>query len=209
MPQSQSRPLPVLAIVSLLFAGAGLLSFLDPAVISVAAVAWLLSVAALRSIRRRELSGPRCALGALVLASVSLLGSPVWWYAAYSAESTPNARRLDFAEVTRLNANLEPFDGQEVCLKGYAFPDGQMTVTQFVFTVDRDKKKLKTMVLVRLKLGEAWKFDERPLAVSGRVEMTRGAEDPAAMPRFSIVDAVVRPARTRFQLAPPARWNGC
>lgn len=229
--ESEYRPVSTTAIVALAL-GVGSLAglvFVSALALSVAgavaaAVAWYRIGRA-----KGELHGRRlCKLGAFLCLTSLLAGAGLHTY-WYVIEAPPGYLRLDFRrdlaeKRTRdlhgllvIDPQLRKLDGKPVCLKGYAVTTARFDgMTEFLLTPDGalpggfDAPMLATRaVLVVLRNGESWQFNDRYLAVSGEFQIADPADrdDHRDVPLYSLKNATVRPATSEFGFR--NRKSGC
>lgn len=125
--QSVSRA----AVASFVLALLGVLSFIFVGLLLFPALALLLAISALFSIRKypNELLGKPIALAGLALSAVTLCTAPVYHAYVYATEVPPGYERVAFASLTSPTGapDLPPpkaleLDGQPIFVKGYIHP---------------------------------------------------------------------------------------
>ncbi len=205
---TDEQPESLLAASSLVVAWLGLSAFVDRSLVPIALVAIVLSLLARWSARRHKLAGLHLANFSLALSCLVISATSLWCYVDYRLESTPGAMRLSFEDLAKQNLDLGELEGRTVTLKGYA-TFGDITMDEFQFTFDGDLKEPHQAVVVELPKGQSWKFEPTPLAITGPLERLNDSDSSPAKPKYVLRNAIVRPSRTPFGLAPRTHWNLC
>lgn len=141
------RTLSKAAVASLLLGILSLAGLLFPAVLALAAVAFLLGIYAYRQIRRYpdEYSGSVLSLIGLVISMASLVGGVVTHSVTYATEVPSGYARVSFDELQPDPEHPElpiskyalRLNGKRVFVKGYVYPDGQQSgIKHFVLVRD-------------------------------------------------------------------------
>jgi hypothetical protein len=198
------------AVISAIFGMMTLLGFLIPELAAMAIVGLVSGLLALRETRKYELCGRRFAVFG-VIASVSFaVSTPIWHRALFDFEALPGYARLDFALLTKgTSSSLDQFTDERVCLKGYALiPMRGAATDRFILSTNGDNKRLDAAVAVKLGAGQTWNWREESLAVSGTLVPNPAAMIDPAVPKFLLVDATVRSARSQHQLVSRV-YGGC
>jgi hypothetical protein len=190
------RPMSSLAIASAIAAVVALPAFFQVLFLPLAIVGIVTGGLAIRRIRRQEYHGMRYAMFGLFASSIILIAAPVWQYWLFQSEAPPGYTRVDYPAAAR-SRTLDRHVGQDICLKGYAYPGAQWVMKQFVLTVDGGTWNLKSPVVVTLNPGETWTFSLAPIAVSGT--LTRRASKSEGVDCIYFLERpTVRPSRTSF-----------
>jgi hypothetical protein len=145
------RPTPPTALVALITGLLSLLALLTPLALPLPVIGIVLSLLALRTIRRAngEFSGKAIGQIGLVLCVASLTGGLSWHSYAYATEVPEGYLRISFKQdisrkgfvfkdgVNAYHQDVQALDGQKVFLKGYMYPDGRIEgIRNFIFCRD-------------------------------------------------------------------------
>src|SRR5579864_5449301 len=123
-----------LAVVSPICGIASSLGLFIAEVAALSLIGLATGAVALRSIRKYELFGRGAAVFGTVVSLSVLVATPIWHVAWFRSESLRGYARLDFASMTNEKQRaFESFVGENICLKGYAYPSGS-PAEMFVFT---------------------------------------------------------------------------
>jgi hypothetical protein len=166
--EGRYRAIAGTAIAAAVTAALSPLAFLDWSLLVVPILGVVLGVLAYRTISRRpdEFTGRPLAIGAVVLAAVSLVAALVTLTRAYAAELPEGYERLTYGMLQPLDGDppgtvpdtARSADGRNVLLKGYMYPGKQQRgITQFLLVRDQGdccfggNPKITDRVLVELK----------------------------------------------------------
>lgn len=233
-----SRPVSVLAVLSVMCAVAGVGAFIHPFACAASVCSLSFGLFAFLQVRRYEYSRSSRVLiaGGLSIAMLTLVSAPTWHLQMYRSEALPGHLRVTFAELfSRVSAAPRSNDwiadyapekvqesrvasgdrgaglnGQRICLKGYVYPTDEIVgLTEFLLTPDGSGQD-EQYVGVILAAGTTWDWARGGVAVSGLLEL-----NPAYTPgsdldvRYILKDASVRPACTLYGMKNRRRAGGC
>lgn len=133
--------------------------------------------------------------------------------AEFRAESLPGYRRVDFQAASKPKESrtagetetLADYEGQRICLKGYAPYSNGDRVIRGVLTLTVDGEA-GAYVLVPLKADQEMLWTEKGLAVSGTLTLIPEAERVPGGPTYMLVNPTIRIARCYIQL-PERHWS--
>lgn len=201
------KPVSAAAVISVVFAGASVVSFLTPIGLSLTLPSIVCAIASLSYGRRHPTAGRRLAILSIGVCSWLIINIPVRFYVAYTTESPAGFARIDFAETAK-NQMLHTHLGKSVCLKGFPVISSWSStpVTEMVFSPDGSRHDTQRAIAVQLKSGTSWALYGEPLAVSG--VLTENPSSDRDEPKYILQHAVIRKSRTPFAIAPPA-GEGC
>ena len=172
-------------IVSGLLAIVSPLSFLDWWLVVVPIMSIVLGLIAYREIQRRsdELTGKPLALAAILLSTLTAVGSLTFLSIVYAAEVPAGFRRLDYTMLQPLDGDpptavpdtAYAMDGASVLLKGYIYPGSkQHGIVQFLLVRDQGdccfggNPKITDRVLVQMRDTQSIEFSPRLTKFAGR-----------------------------------------
>ncbi len=197
------------AVVSAVFGVAAALGLFVPELTPISLIGLATGAAASRSFRKHELRGRGLAIFGMAASLFFMAAAPVWHVARFRSESPAGYTRLDFASLTNENQRaLESFVGENICLKGYAYPM-RSPVNEFVLTSNGANRSLDNLILVQLADGKTWRWQPDALAVSGTLVVNPAAAADPIMPRFILTNSTIRQSCARFQLASLVSNRGC
>lgn len=75
--------------------------------------------------------------------------------------------------------------------------------------MDGSKKKLEKIVRVELPAGTTWNWQQEAIAVSGSLVRAPTDQQNPYAPKYVLRARLIRPSKTRFDLAQRAPWEGC
>ncbi len=200
-------PISHWAVISVSAAILAVASFLLPVFMSLTLIGMGAGLLASRRIATYQHRGIHLARIGFVLSLLIAPGATTWHSWLYNSEAPAGYTRLDFAETTKsANHSLDDYLGQNVCLKGYAFPGSHRVVDQFLLTVEGEARSSESAVWVTLPADHEWRWSYGAIAVSGRLVKDPHAQQHDA--RFRLEDSSVRAVRSQFGLA-HRRSSGC
>jgi hypothetical protein len=168
------------------------------------------------ALRRSVGHGMNAALasGAVVVSSSMAFAGGLWHVACYRSEAPPGVLRVDFREAFDESSSTDPHAseliGQTICLKGYAYPTGQVSgLDCFLFSPDGSARNLERAVGVILREGELWNWDAGPLVVTGVLMQNPSYHGHRDVPMYLMKDAAVSSSRTPLGVASRSRESGC
>ena len=182
------KPLPPLAVVSLLLGICSLSGLLSPLGLLFAVSGVALGVVAVRQIRKADggLSGGTLALAGVSLSAMLLVGGAalhVYWYQTEVPEGFQRVNfSTDIAKKPFVLEDHEPkahpdvanLDGKELFVKGYMYPEGQQEgLSTFILCRDNGQccfggqPKLTDMIKVKMAKGLAARYSDGMVAVAG------------------------------------------
>jgi hypothetical protein len=153
--------------------------------------------------------------GCAAIASLSMaIGGGLWHLTCYHTEAPPGVLRVDIKTVfpaePEPSSTVQQFVGQSICLKGYAFPTGQISgIDSFLLTPDGTPQNMGQTIGVILRDGELWDWYEEALVVSGELMLNSEFEGRTNEPLYLLKNATVARSRTPLGLAPRHRSSGC
>lgn len=124
MTDREYLPISSLAVTSALLGCAGLLGLFAPEFALIALLGVGTGLAAILGIRKYRLSGDHFAKAGIALSLFFALLTPVWHVTRFNSEALPGYERIEFSSLVTADQNLDRLVGKNVCLKGYAIPDG-------------------------------------------------------------------------------------
>jgi hypothetical protein len=202
MQKTDYTPVSSTAVASAVCAALSVGGYLFPLLAMAALPAIVFGIIALVEIRKYGHIGRRLVTVGLPLSLTIAVGTAVLEAALYRSESPDGYRRVDFAR------NLDEYVGERICLKGYGPWDGSGE-SQFSLSFNGSYRDMKNVVIVELANGDTWESELNGVAVSGRLERWPSIDDAEGLPRYILKDAVLRPSRTVYQLAPRSLADGC
>jgi len=185
------------AVGSLLLSLLGLTGLMFPALLSLAAVGFLLGILAWRNLRRYpdELTGKIPATLGLVGCLLLLIGGSAWHTYTYMTEVPPGYDRISFADL-QLHENVKTgvkempteLDGRRIFVKGYVHPGVSSAgpIKKFILVPDMGtccfggQPKMTDMIEVTIVNAPAVRYTQRKrklggiLHVSNRVRPVAG-----------------------------------
>lgn len=121
-----------------------------------------------------------------------------WHVIAFYSEAPLGVVRLDFQQYDL----LENYEGQRICLKGYAHPFEQVTVSRFALLPYDDGGARGKHIGIELKPPATWAYSRHALAVTGILERNPDRNTNFNPPEWLLRDSEVRSAYSPFQLSP-------
>jgi hypothetical protein len=152
--------------------------------------------------------------GAVVVSSSMAFAGGLWHVACYRSEAPPGALRVDFSEAFDVSSAAGPhmpdLIGQTICLKGYAYPTGQVSgLDCFLFSADGSARNMERAIGVIVREGELWNWDAGPLVVTGKLIENPRFHGHRHEPLYLMKDAAVSSSRTPLGVASRSRESGC
>ncbi len=213
------KPIPPLAVVSLLLGICGLSGLLSPLGLLFAAFGLALGWVAVRQIQRADggFSGGWMARSGVAVSAVLLFGGiglHIYWY---QTELPEGCQRLSFsADISkkgfviennqpRFHPDVENLDGKQVFLKGYMYPE-QKTDGLSTFILCRDngqccfggQPKLTDMIKVRMSKGQTARYGDGMVSVSGTFRLRDLRRAGNLEPAFELDATHFGPAKTWY-----------
>lgn len=213
------KPIPPLAVVSLLLGICGLSGLLSPLGLLFAAFGVLLGWVAVRQIKASDggLSGGWIAQTGVVLSAalfVSGFAFHVYWY---QSEVPDGYQRLSFsADISKkgfvieenqqkFHPDIEELSGKQVFLKGYMYPEGQIDgIKTFILCRDNGdccfggQPKLTDMIKVRMSKGQTARFGQGMVSVAGTFRLRDLRRAGNLEPAFELDATHFGPAKTWY-----------
>lgn len=209
MTDHEYSPISSLAVASGLLGCGGSLGLFAPEFALLALPGIATGLIAISEIRKLRLSGDRFAKAGIALSLFFALLTPVWHVTRFNSEALPGHERIDFSSLVTDDQNLDRLVGKNVCLKGYAIPGHLRAMNRFPLSMDGSTKKLEKIVGVELPAGTTWDWQVEAIAVSGSLVRVPTDQQIPYAPKCILRARVVRPSKTRIDLAQRAPWEGC
>lgn len=213
------KPIPPLAVVSLLLGICGLSGLLSPLGLLFAAFGAVLGWVAARQIRSSDggLSGGWMAQSGVVLSSLLFVGGialHVYWF---QSELPEGCQRLSFStdiskkgfviedNQQKFHPDIEELDGKQVFLKGYMYPEGQVEgIKTFILCRDNGdccfggQPKLTDMIKVRMAKGTSARMGQGMVSVAGTFRLRDLRRAGNLEPAFELEASHFGPAKTWY-----------
>lgn len=202
------------AVSSLVLGAVSISGFLVPNLTWLAIPGVASAIMTFRSCARYEMRGRRLAIAGVWLSAFFAIVIPMWHIVSFRSEAPANVLRLNFATFDAdapTKADLAAYQGQRVCLKGYAYPVYQPEgITSFAMTHNGKFGQDANSVGVLLAPSHVWSYSFNAQAVSGTlIENPNYEEDQPGSPKWLLKDSEVRPSRCPVQLSFRVRGQGC
>ncbi len=213
------KPIPPLAVVSLLLGICGLSGLLSPLGLLFAIFGVVLGWVAIKQIQRsdggfsgRWMAQLGVALSALLF--VGGIGLHVYWF---QSELPEGYQRLSFSSdiakkgfiiennQSKFHPDIEELNGKQVFLKGYMYPEGQPDgISTFILCRDNGdccfggQPKLTDMIKVRMAKGQTARFGQGMVSVAGTFRLRDLRRAGNLEPAFELDATHFGPAKTWY-----------
>lgn len=192
----QHKPICLIAVASIFAALLSTSAFVFAPLIVVAIFTIPMSLLAVRTIRKYELSGRNLSMVAMAVATLSAAGSPAWHGYLSVSETLPGYARVRFDPED--TGALDSLDGKKVCVKGYSlYFGGDPEVRSFLLSPDGNYRKETAAITVVL--SGSWRHEYDPIAVSGILRVDPSSTVPRK--RYTLSAVKVSTAKTSDKLA--------
>lgn len=173
----------------------------------------LVGIAALRSCGGRRVSAALAGCAVAASSSMAIAGG-LWHLACYRSEAPPGVLRVNFSEAFDDSSSAGPrvpeLIGQTICLKGYAYPTGQVSgLDCFLFSPNGSARNMEQALGVILREGDLWNWDANPLVVTGQLIENPRSHGHRFEPMYLLKDATVTSSRTPLGVASRSHESGC
>lgn len=213
------RPMPLCVPIAAVFSLLSLISFISIAGVLLGAVAFGMTLYAMRvTTKDREVySGLWLATISLVLSMLGLFGGGGWNAYAYQVEVPPDHQRISFARdisakgfALKQGKNTIADDvmalvGKDLFLKGYMYPQKkEHGITQFLLLKDTGEccfggQPAQTdMILVNLKSEKGIDHIYGRTSVAGKFTLVNAQTEEGLQPVYAIEATLAEPSRSAF-----------